>query len=428
MELPDIKQIIIDQKNELKDYALNEKLIQREALKIHGDHIKSPLIKVIQGIRRCGKSTLSYQLLKSENFAYVNFDDERLALLETNDLNKVLECLYEIYGKFKFILLDEIQNVDGWELFVNRLKRQGLNLIVTGSNAKLLSKELATHLTGRHISMELFPFSFREFLDYHGLKFNLKELTTKDKGLIKNKFNEYIIKGGFPEILKGNISPEQYLRSLYSTILTKDVVLRNRIKYVKTLKDISSYFMSNYSCQISFNKIKNIFNLKSIHTAMNYVSFLEEAYLFFFLKRLSYKYKESLIANRKNYVIDTGLINSLSVKSSRDIGKLYENLVAIELLRRSSLDGQEIYYWYDAQKREVDFVVKEGLKIKQLIQVCCNISEIGTKKREVGALLKAGKELRCNSLLIITDDLENEERVVGKKIKQVPLWKWLMEF
>src|SRR3989338_6790147 len=141
MELPDIKQIIIDQKNELKDYALNEKLIQREALKIHGDHIKSPLIKVIQGIRRCGKSTLSYQLLKSENFAYVNFDDERLALLETNDLNKVLECLYEIYGKFKFILLDEIQNVDGWELFVNRLKRQGLNLIVTGSNAKLLSKE-----------------------------------------------------------------------------------------------------------------------------------------------------------------------------------------------------------------------------------------------------------------------------------------------
>lgn len=427
MELQDIKQIVIDQKKELDDSMKRERVIEREVLDDYKKHANYALIKVIQGVRRCGKSTLCYQLLKDKNFAYVNFDDERLASLETEDLNKVLESFYEIYEKFEFILLDEVQNVYGWELFVNRLKRQGLNVVLTGSNARLLSKELSTHLTGRHIPLELFPFSFREFLKYRGLEFNIKSLTTEDKGLIKNKFNEYAQKGGFPEALKESVIAETYLRSLYSTIINKDVVLRNKVKYVKTLKDIASYLISNHSCQMSFNKIKNVFGLRSTHTALNYVSYLEESYLFFFLKRLSYKHKESLIANRKNYVIDTGLINALSVKFSQNKGRLYENIAAIELLRKKSLKDSDIFYWQDIHKNEVDFVIKQGMKTSQLIQVCYDPSDLVTKERETRSLLKASKELKCENLIMLTEDKRGEEKADGKSIRLIPLWEWLLE-
>jgi len=431
MELQDIKQVIIDQKKGLESYTKKERIIERELLKEYKKNILSNLIKVIQGIRRCGKSTLAYQLLQEKNFAYANFDDERLASLETEDMNRVLETFYEVYGKFRFILLDEIQNIYGWELFVNRLQRQGFNIVITGSNAKLLSKELATHLTGRHIPLELFPFSFKEFLRYYGIEFDIKLLSTEERGLIKNRLNTYIQTGGFPEALKENIDIKSYLLSLYSTIINKDVVLRNRVKYTKTLKDISNYLISNYSCQMSFNKLKNIFAIKSIHTALNYVSFLEEAYLFFFLKRISSKYKESLIANRKVYVIDTGLINALNIKFSQDKGKLYENIVALELLRKKALGNREIYYWQDIYKKEVDFVIKEGLKIKQLIQVCYDISDLETRKRETKALLSASSELKCKNLLIITENKEAEEKIewfgIKRKVKFVPLWKWLLE-
>ena len=425
MKKRDLKQVIIDQKEELKNIVKREKIIDREFLKTYKKNVSSEIIKVITGIRRCGKSIFSYQLLKDKVFAYINFDDERLITLETKDLNKILEIFHEVYGKFKYILLDEVQNIYGWELFVNRLKRQGFNLIVTGSNSKLLSKELATHLTGRHIALELFPFSFKEFLNYHDITIK-PLLSTKEIGLIKRKFNEYIKTGGFPETLKDNIIPKTYLQALYSTIINKDVVLRHRIRFITTLKNIASYLITNHSNLMSFNKIKNIFDLKSTHTALNYVSYLEESYLFFFLKRLSFKKKVSLIANRKVYCIDTGLINTLGFKFSKDIGKLYENLVAIELLRKKSLNDLDIYYWQDIYKHEVDFVIKEGLKIKQLIQVCYNIEDYYTKKREMKSLIKASKELECNNLLIITEDKEGIETLEDKKIKYTPLWRWLL--
>lgn len=425
MEKKDLKQVVIDQKDELKELVKRENIIDREFLSTYKKSINSDIIKVITGIRRCGKSVFSYQLLRDKDFAYINFDDERLITLETEDLNNILEIFYELYGKFKFILLDEIQNIYGWELFVNRLKRQGFNLIVTGSNAKLLSSELATHLTGRHIALELFPFSFRECLNYHGISFK-SLLSTREVGLIKRKLDEYIKTGGFPETLKKNIFPETYLQALYSTIINKDVVLRHKVKFVKTLKDIASYLITNHSNFMSFNKIKNIFNLKSTHTALNYVSFLEESFLFFFLKRLSFKKKESLIANRKIYCIDTGLINTLSFKSSRDAGKLYENIVAVELLRKKALEGLDIYYWQDIYKHEVDFVIKQRLKVKQIIQVCYDIEDYDTKKREIKALFRASKELKCGNLLIITEDKEGKESFENKEIKYVPLWKWLL--
>ena len=329
----DIKQIILDQKEELRNFTEKQRLIDREVMVVYKKYMKSGLIKVITGIRRCGKSVLSFKLLEGKKFAYVNFDDERLATIRTENLNDVLESCYEVYGELKYIFLDEVQNIAGWELFANRLQRQGLNVVITGSNAKLLSKELATHLTGRHLALELYPFSFREFLAYAEIKPDAYILSTKDKGLLKNRLRDYIKDGGFPELLKKDIDAKVYLKALYSTIIDKDVVLRNKIKHIKTLKEISNYMVSNVTSQVSFNKIKNIFGIKSIHTALNYLSFLEESYLFYFLKRISYKYRESLVANRKAYVIDTGFIDAVSIRFTKDIGKLYENIVLIELLR-----------------------------------------------------------------------------------------------
>jgi len=426
MEKSKLRKAIIDQREEIELLSSRTKIIERSCFEKYKAYTESAQVKVIMGIRRCGKSILSYQLLKDKPFAYINFDDENLANLTAEDLNDVLEVFYEVYGDFKYILLDEIQNIAGWELFVNRLQRQGFNAIVTGSNAHLLSRELSTHLTGRNITLKLFPFSFREFIKYHGVVVkNADLLSTKERGLLKKKLEEYISVGGFPEVVKDPANKKAYLQSLYSDILNKDIIIRYKIKFSKTLREIANSFMSNTASHVSFNKIKNMFNLKSVHTALNYLSFLEESFLFFLVPRFSYKAKERVIATRKIYAIDTGMIGALSVSFSRNIGKIYENMVFLELAGRMTLS--EIYYWQDIYQNEVDFVVKEGRNINELIQVCYDTGNYDTKKREVSALLKSGKELKCRKLTIITDDYEALESAGGRKIKFIPLWKWLLE-
>lgn len=420
-----IQQVIIDQKGELERLYQRDKIVERTLLHSYQKQANSDIIKVITGIRRCGKSVFAHQLFREKHTAYLNYDDERLFSMASEDLNTVIESFYEIYGDFQHIIFDEIQNIPRWELFVNRLHRQGFNIIVTGSNAKLLGRDLATHLTGRHICLELFPFSFAEYLSYFGIQ-KKELLSTRDTAVIKRKFNEYLTHGGFPETLKESMDTKSYLRSLYSTLITKDVVLRHKIKYVKTIMDIATYLITHHSGFVSFNKIKNIFNLKSIHTALNYILFLEEAYLFFFVRRLTNKYKESLLANRKCYCIDPGIIQALSFKTSADKGKIYENIVALELWRRKYLEDTEFYYWQDIYKHEVDFVIRTGTKIKQLIQVCYHIDNYDTQKRELDALLTASKELQCNTLLVITEHTDTEEVVHKKRIRYIPLWKWLL--
>lgn len=424
-----LKQIIVDQKEELKSIFEKEKIIDREALNKYRSFLKSGLIKVITGPRRAGKSILCYQLLKDKKFAYINFDDENLAGLKTEDLNLILKAFYEIYKEPESILLDEVQNIEKWELFVNRLKRQGFNLLVTGSNAKLLSKELATHLTGRHFALELYPFSFKEFLELRNVTYWKESLTTRQIALIRRELESFLSDGGFPESLK-EPNPKRYLSSLYSTILTKDVILRHRIRHIKTIKEVSNYLVSNFSCKVTFNKLKNIFSLKSIHTAQDYLHFLEECYLFFLIEKFSFKVKEKVTAPRKVYVIDTGLINAVSFASSKNTGRLYENLVAVELMRRKAFSPElEIYYWEDYSGKEVDFVLKEGPRIKQLLQVCYDIENYDTKMRELKSLIKAAKEIRAkrSDLLVITSDYEGEERFKNKTIKFIPLWKWLLK-
>jgi len=420
-----IKSVLIDQKEFLNNF-LKRSFVERSLFNSSKKFLKSALIKVIIGARRSGKSVFAFQLLKDWDFAYINFDDEQLIGLTSKDLNSVLSCFYEIYStNFKFVFLDEIQNIAGWELFVNRLHRLNFNVIVSGSNALLLSRELATHLTGRHLQIELFPFSFKEFLIFKGIDFN-KLFSTKDVSELKVAFNVFMLNGGFPEIFT-EPDARTYLSSLYSTIITKDVLVRHKIKFEKNFKEMALYLISNSGNLISYNKLKNVFNLGSDHTAKDYVGFLEEAYVLFSVLRFSNKLKESFSAPRKVYCIDTGLLNAIGFKTSFNHGSVLETLVAIELLRNKSIEkNYDFYYWTDPLKNEVDFVVKQGIKVKQLIQVCYDVSNINTKEREVKALIKANKELKCNSLIVITFDFEKKENFAGKEIEFIPIWKWLL--
>lgn len=417
-------QLLRDQKQELEEGLKKKKIIAREVEEHAREILSSKLIKVITGVRRCGKSVLAYSMMKDKDFAYINFDDERLY---SPDTNQILSSFYEIYGKnFNFMFLDEIQNLERWELFINRLHRAGFNLVITGSNSRLLSKELATHLTGRHLTIELFPFSFREYLKAINFKEDVQ--TTKGISIVKRELNNYINNGGFPEIIVEKESPGVYLRKLYGNILERDIISRHNISYKKTFREMAINLISTPGRSISYNKLKKQYNLGSEHTIKNYLSYLEEAYLIFFLNRFSYKSIEIEKSDKKVYAIDTGLTNNLATKFSENYGHAYENTVAIELLRQKSFNTNiEIYYWKNLQHEEVDFVIKQGLKVRQLIQVCYNIEDFNTKEREMKALIKASKEIRCKDLLIITQDYEAEETAKGKKIRFLPLWKWLLK-
>ncbi len=413
-----IKEILISQKQEL-DKKLKESYIERTAdLK----KLEAPLIKVIIGPRRAGKSFFAFHFLnKKGNFGYVNFDDEKLT--ETKDYDAIVEAMNTVYNNPKFVLFDEIQNLPKWELFVNRLHRQNLNLIVTGSNSKLLSKELATHLTGRHFLITIFPFSFKEYLEIEK-----KELTSHQ---IKEKLYSYLIYGGYPEPLIRNIDYKDYLTILFNSIVYKDIVKRYKVRFPQRVENLAFYLMSNIANEYSYTALAKMTKINSVNTIQKYLGYLEEAFIFFSLNKFSYKVKEQITSNKKIYCIDNGFIHANAFKTSPDFGKLYENVVALELKRKELNNDIKLYYWKNQQQEEVDFVVKEGLKIKQLIQVCFNVKDLDTKNREIRALIKAGKELKCNNLLIITEDTESKEKAewFGDKatIKFVPLWKWLLE-
>lgn len=415
-----IKSAIIDREEAIINKFNTEKIIPREKFEQIKKLLSTDIALIITGVRRCGKSVLAFTLGKDDKCGYVNFEDERLSL-DIKELNKVLEAVYSLKGDVKLLIFDEIQNIAGWEKFISRLIPDK-KIIITGSNARLLSKELATYLTGRHIDCSLFPFSFREFLSFKDFKPNI--YSTKDKAKIKNYLIEYLEKGGFPLVYKLG---KMFLLENYKDIIERDVVQRYKIKYVKVLKDIAKYLISNVSNEISFNRLKNSFKIKSPHTVKNYISYLENAYLVFLVERFSFKLKEQSMAPKKVYCMDTGLVNAVGFKFSENKGNFIENLVAIELLRKLSFNKDlELYYWKDHQQKEVDFILKQKKKIKQIIQVTNASSKIDIKKREIDSLIRASKELRCNNLLIITWDYDAEEKQSNKKIRFISLWKWLL--
>lgn len=411
-------QIILEQREE-RDLRLNEDLVIRDIENCID--IGSQLAQIITGIRRSGKSTLAHQVYSKVNYAYINFDDERLMDCHAEDLNLLLELAYQVYGDFKYLLLDEVQNIDGWSLFVNRLLRQNMHIVITGSNSRLLSAELPTHLTGRFVNIELFPFSFKEFLAYK--KYSPVPETTKGAGLLAGLYAEYSKTGGFPEVVRGE-QMEGYIAALFEAIVTRDIVYRHNIRYVRTFREIAINLTNNYASELSYNRIKKVFGLGSENTAKTYVSNLEEAYLVLILPKFSFK-KQERLRYRKIYVSDPAFISVITKDFSRNRGRILENIVFLELRRRAVRENYEIFYY--KKQYSVDFVIFAKGRVLEIIQACENLQNKPTRNREVRALINASSELKCTNLKIITAGEDNTIKENGFRITVVPVTKWLLE-
>jgi len=406
-------------------------LVERE-LKLH----YAGKINSIIGARRAGKTFFIYQnmnMLKRkklrDRIIYINFEDERLLPIKKEELDLILEAYYELYpenkGKKIYIFFDEIQAVPYWEYFVRRLyEQENAEICITGSSSKLLSREIATQLRGRTLSYFIFPYSFREFLRAKGLELERHFEYKPQRYKIKKFLGEYIEFGGFPEIVdKDEMLKTKILQEYFDLIFYKDLVERYKIRNFDMVREMLLYLINNFSSYFSVNKYYNYLKSQgrkiSKNTLFTYISYITDVNLIFLVPKYG-KLKEQFANPKKVYVIDTGLINAVAFKISRDIGRLYENAVFIELKRR----GKDVYYWKN--KHECDFLIVENGNVKEALQVCFEISE-ENKEREINGLLEAMEKFGLKSGLIITDDLERKEEIRGRKIIYKPLWKWLLQ-
>ena len=412
-----LRDIALLQKRELKS-RFQETYVERK-ISIPWD-LGNDLIKVITGPRRAGKSFYGFHLIQQAgSYGYINFDDERLTAVE--DYDEIVSAVSAVYGNPRYLFFDEIQNLPRWEMFVNRLQRQGFRLLITGSNANLLSSELATHLTGRHASLVLFPFSFGEVLAAsEGQRTEIEKMAVLDA---------YAEQGGYPEPLLKKIDRRDYLRNLLQSTLYKDIVKRFKIRSVQGIEDLTLYLMSNIAREYSFNALSGVTKCRSVHTIDRYIRYLQEAYLVFSLPRFSFKVKDQAGHNKKIYCTDNGLAVSAGFRFSADRGALYENLVAVALKKEEIAGRISLFYWKSPQNEEVDFIIKEGLHVTRLIQVCSDITNPKTLKREMRALLKASQELHCDELLLLNDRVDRTETFrwqdAERPIQLMPLWQWL---
>ncbi|MBI4452221.1 ATP-binding protein [Candidatus Woesearchaeota archaeon] len=361
---------------------------------------------VISGVRRCGKSTLLRQIMKkTKGFSYFNFEDPRAVNFELEDFQKLDSIFTEEYGIQKYYFFDEIQNVQRWELFVRSVLDNDKRVIITGSNASLLSRELGTRLTGRYIRYELFPFSFREFL------------TFADKEPSMGAFQEYFIKGGFPEYLKAGKA--EILQELLNDIISRDIAIRHKIRSVKTLREMSLYMLTNVGKEFSYNSLKKTFGLGSANSAISFVSYFEDSYLLFTVPKFDYSLRKQIVNPKKVYSIDNGMSNVNSASFSEDKGKMLENMVFINLRKLF----KDIFYFQG--KNECDFVAKEGTKITKAIQVCYSLDE-DNKDREIKGLMEALNKFNLKEGLILTYNQDDEIRAESKRVIVKPVWRWLL--
>ena len=423
--MDNIERILRDQREELFSTDFSQFVPRQEEGKIDLD---SRLAQIVIGVRRCGKSTLCQKVLLQSNvhFAYVNFDDETLASLQASQLNEVLEMLYRIYGSFTHLFMDEIQNVPSWHLFVNRLLRQGLHLVLTGSNANLLSGELSTHLTGRYNEIRLFPFSFAEYCQAKGV--DTKALTTKASGLLLHALDTYLMQGGFPETLT-MLRQDKYISSLYAAVISKDICQRYKVRYKKTLQQMANTLLDHFCQEVSFKRLQTDYQLSSVHTVMNYVSYLESACLLRLVPKYSFKSIERQ-TQRKAYAIDNAFVNDHDDALQTDsLGWRLENVIAIELLRRMKYETQQLFYLRQNKSYEVDFCVVDRNHVTSLIQVTYDFSNPKTKlyNREIGGLLKGAVATGCSNLTLIMMSGETGDLAIeGKTIHRVLASDWLL--
>lgn len=396
-----MKTTIFNQRAE-RDELLSRPYQQRHTKYDADDLLQNPLIKLITGPRRVGKSVFAMLMLQGKNFAYLNFDDNQL--LEKWDEDLVMSALDDVYPNYDFMLLDEIQNLPDWDLWVSKLYRRGKNLIITGSNAKMLSSEMATVLTGRYLQIEMLPFSLDETMSWKNISPDREEQAAQAIVLA----DDYMRNGGFPETIPARSITKSYLSTLFDSILLKDVAQRHKVRNTTDLYNLATYLLSNFCNPISANELAGELGLSSVATTKKFCDYLNEPYLFFYLPRFNNKLKLMSKAPRKVYVVDNGFVQSTAFNLSENLGRLLENQVFVELLRRGYIPGQTLFYYRTRNDKEIDFVTRKGAKVEQLIQICYDMTSEKTRKRELDALTEAAEELHCDNLLIITNSQEGK--------------------
>jgi len=380
-----------------------------------------PHAVIISGLRRVGKSTLLAQIAHSlgkDSFYYINFEDDRFLGFRAEDADRLYQTLIVVFGERKLFLVDEIQNITGWEHFVRRFMDLGMKFYITGSNASLLSRELGTRLTGRYVPVELYPFSFCEYLQFRGEQVpNVHRLTTLERAQLKVTFDTYLKSGGIPDALKYPDLP--LLRTLYDDVLYRDIASRYRIDAVTALKELAFYLMSNPASLVSYNKLKDQYKLGSVNTISSYIGYMENSWLIFPVNQYDFSVKRQQIAPKKVFCIDTGLANAVGFNFSPNTGKLLENLVFLALRRQT----RDLYYYTTPNGYEVDFYLPEH---RMLVQVSQHIENLPTRQRELRALEDALRKLEAKSILLLTDAKENPIDLNGVPVRIESISEWLI--
>lgn len=411
-----MRNVILNQRKE-RDLLLSRPYLSRRTRLRVDEMLQSKQIKLITGPRRTGKSTEALLMLQGHNFAYLNFDDAQL--LGKWDEELVMESLAQIYPSYEYLLLDEVQNLPQWDLWVSKLYRNGVNLVITGSNAKLLSSEMATLLTGRYVQLEILPFSLEEFFRWNKTAIDSSApLPAAATALM----DDYLHLGGYPETVVSRTLTQSYLSTLFDAIVWKDVAKRHNVRKVDELNNVAVYMLSNFCNPISANTLARELGMASVATAKKYMGYLHEPYLFYYLPRYNNKLKVMAKAPQKVYVVDNGFVTAKAFNLSENLGRLLENQVFIELLRQGYDTEKTLFYYRSRNDKETDFVVRHGTHIERLVQVCYTLSSPRTLKREVDSLIECAGELNCPNLTIVT--MADEERTIeksGYEIRVLPV-------
>ena len=411
-----MKTIILNQRKE-RDELMSRPYLIRQNNQDVDILLNSHLIKLITGPRRVGKSTQALLMLRDKNFAYLNFDN--YSLLDAWNADLVMRMLDDVYPGYEYILLDEVQNLDAWDLWVSELYRKGKNLVITGSNARMLSSEMATVLTGKYLQVEMLPFSLEEFFDWN--KFDLHSVKPEQKTDSQVLMDDYLRNGGYPEVVASRQLTRSYLDTLFDSIIWKDVAKRHNVRNVTDLNNLAMYLVSNFCNPVSANELTTELGFSSVNTTKKYMDYLHEPYIFYYLSRYNNKLKLMKKAPRKVYVVDNGFVASKAFSLSDNLGRLLENQVFIELIRRGYNVEKTMFYYRSRNDKEVDFVLRKGTQIERLIQVCYDMSSPKTEKREVDSIIECAGELKCSNLVIVT---YNDKRTIekdGYKIDVLPI-------
>ena len=414
-----MKTIVLNQRKE-RDELLSRQYLTRRSNHDEDMLLNSHLIKLITGPRRVGKSTQALLMLRNKNFAYLNFDSQQL--LDAWDANLVMRMLDDVYPGYDYLLLDEVQNLEGWDMWVSELYRIGKNLVITGSNAKMLSSEMATVLTGKYLQVEMLPFSLEEFFDWN--KLELHNLKPEQDAECKVLTDDYMRNGGYPEVVASRQLVRSYLDTLFDSIVWKDVAKRHNVRNITDLNHLAMYLVSNFCNPLSANELSEELGFSSVNTTKKFMDYLHEPYLFYYLSRYNNKLKLMKKAPRKVYVVDNGFVAAKAFSLSENLGRLLENQVFIELIRQGYNTEKTMFYYRSRNDKEVDFVLRKETRVERLVQVCYDLSSPKTEKREVDSIVECAGELKCSNLTIVTKEDERTIEKDGYTINVLPISKF----